>query len=561
MSKRVILTISSGSFESGFSASLRIREDNNPPKESQYEGELAPAPDIPNLFSQWQQAFSNKTEKTRIKPLANNSSISYSCKRTSNNLKQYFNTWLNSPASWLKIRDGLYKNLNPKDEIRFIIQTKNEILQKLPWHLWDFFNDYRQAEVAIASNSYETVEKPLSIRKKPRILAILGDDSKGINVNADREYLDSLQKLNTETVFCVKPQYREFERLIWDENGWNILFFAGHSSTEEGIGRISINENESIEITDLKYALQRAISQGLQIAIFNSCDGLGIANSLVELNIPQIIVMRYPVPNQVAQEFLLNFLQAFTGGKSLYASVREAREKLQGLEVEIPCASWIPILYQNPAVVPLTWRELGGISSQGENNLASERGIDYTHLRNLLLAGNWKEADSQTCKIMLEISQREKKGWLDDESILNLPCQDLRTINALWLKYSNGRFGFSVQKQIWQDINESSLVAFGDRVGWRVDGNWLIDYHSDFNFSLDAPVGHLPCFATWCDGWIWGEMWQKELGSSGRLTEVFLTTAFNYTSFLVTDWSSPFLESARRKSISALVSKLESCQL
>ena len=560
MSKRVILTISSGSFESGFSCSLRIREDNNPQQESQYEGELASAPDIPKLFSEWQKAFFNKMgyDKPRIKRSANNSSVSYSCKRTSDNVKQYLNTWLNSGA-WLKIRDGLYKNLNPQDKIRFIIQTKNDILQKLPWHLWDFFNDYRQAEVAIASNTYETVVSDSS-RKKVRILSILGNN-KDIDIDADREYLDSLQKLNAETVFRVRPQYREFERLVWDENGWDILFFAGHSRTEDRIGRIAINENESIEIADLKYALRRAISQGLQIAIFNSCDGLGIANSLVELNIPQIIVMRYPVPNKVAQEFLRNFLQAFTAGKSLYTSVREARERLQGLEAEIPCASWIPIIYQNPAVVPRTWRELGGISSQGENNLASERGIDYTHLRNLLLAGNWQQADRQTCKIMLEISQREAKGWLDNESILDLPCQDVRTINALWLKYSNGRFGFSVQKQIWQDINESSLVAFGDRVGWRVNGNWLIDYHSDFNFSLDASAGHLPCFATWCDGWIWGEMWRQEFGSTGRLAEVFSATAFNLTSFLVTDWSSPFLEQSRRKSISALVSKLEGCQL
>ena len=560
MSKRVILTISSGNFENGFSCSLRIREDNNPQQESQYEGELASAPDLPNLFSEWQKAFFNKTSyDTRIKFSANNS-ISYSCKRTSDSLKRYLNTWLNSGASWLRIRDGLYKNLNPRDEIRFIIQTKNDILQKLPWHLWDFFNDYRQAEIAIASGTYETVEVSDSSRKKVRILSILGDN-KNIDVSADREYLDSLHRLNAETVFRVRPQYREFERLVWDENGWDILFFAGHSRTKDNIGRISINENDTIEIAHLQYALRRAISQGLQIAIFNSCDGLGIANSLVELNIPQIIVMRYPVPNKVAQEFLRNFLQAFTGGKSLYASVREAREKLQGLETEIPCASWIPIVYQNPAVVPHTWRELGGISSQGENNLASERGIDYTHLRSLLLAGNWKEADRQTYKIMLQISQREEKGWLDNDSILDLPCQDVRTIDALWLKYSNGRFGFSVQKQIWQEINESTLVAFGARVGWRVNGNWLIDYHSDFNFSLDAPAGHLPCFATWCDGWIWGEMWQQEFGSAGRLTEVFLTTAFNYTSFIVTDWNSALLEKSRRNSISALVSKLESCQL
>jgi hypothetical protein len=28
---------------------------------------------------------------------------------------------------------------------------------------------------------------------------------------------------------------------------------------------------------------------------------------------------------------------------------------MQGLEDEFPCASWLPVIYQNPAAVPLTW--------------------------------------------------------------------------------------------------------------------------------------------------------------------------------------------------------------
>ena len=556
MSKRVILTISSGSFESGFSCSLRIREDNNPQQESQYEGELASAPNMPNLFSEWQKAFFNKMDyDTRIKFTANNS-ISYSCKRTSDNLKQYLNTWLNSGASWLKIRDGLYKNLNPQDEIRFIIQTR--ILQKLPWHLWDFFNDYRQAEIAIASGTYETVVSDSS-RKKVRILSILGDN-KNIDVNADREYLDSLQKLNAETVFRVRPQYREFERLVWDENGWDILFFAGHSRTEDNIGRIAINENESIEIADLKYALRRAISQGLQIAIFNSCDGLGIANSLVELNIPQIIVMRYPVPNKVAQEFLRNFLQAFTAGKSLYTSVREAREKLQGLEAEIPCASWIPIIYQNPVTIPKTWRELGGwYSLATENFLLDRKSPDYRELRELLLAGNWREADLKTKTIILKVSDREHEGWLDIRAINTFPSQDLRLLDHLWLKYSNGHFGFSVQKQIWLQVAHNTL-AFGNFVGWRGDRTWFL-YYSDFQFSLNAPQGHLPSWGKWCSGWrIWGEMWSQEFGSIGKLMEWVCLPGHYVSSSILSDtqWSNVIKEEEYKKeSAIALFAKLD----
>jgi CHASE2 domain-containing sensor protein len=83
-----------------------------------------------------------------------------------------------------------------------------------------------------------------------------------------------------------------------------------------------------------------------------------LARDLTGLKIPQIVVMREPVPDRVSQEFLKYFLEAFSSGESFYLSVREARERLQGLEDRFPCATWLPIIFQHPAVVPPTWREL-----------------------------------------------------------------------------------------------------------------------------------------------------------------------------------------------------------
>ena len=70
--------------------------------------------------------------------------------------------------------------------------------------------------------------------------------------------------------------------------------------------------------------------------------------------------MRLPVPDRVAQEFLKRFLDTFAAGESLHTSVRQARESLQGLEGEFPAASWLPIVFQNPAVPSLTWQGLQG---------------------------------------------------------------------------------------------------------------------------------------------------------------------------------------------------------
>ncbi|PMB01494.1 hypothetical protein CEN45_02685 [Fischerella thermalis CCMEE 5198] len=80
------------------------------------------------------------------------------------------------------------------------------------------------------------------------------------------------------------------------------------------------------------------------------------------------------------------------------------------------------------------------------------------------------------------------------EHIKEFPCQDLRTIDALWTKYSQGHFGFSMQKHIWlelgAEIDKYTECLLGDRVGWRIKQEWL--KYSDLNFSLNAPQGHLP---------------------------------------------------------------------
>jgi len=127
------------------------------------------------------------------------------------------------------------------------------------------------------------------------------------------------------------------------------------------------------------------------------------------------------------------------------------------------------------------------------NDLSSETGVDYRQLRDFLKAGQWKEADQETLAVMLEATGREEEGWLSTECIENFPCTDLRTIDQLWVKYSGGRFGFSVQKRIWESVGED-YQEFGARVGWRKamfwNNSWL--YYNELTFSTNAPQGHLP---------------------------------------------------------------------
>jgi len=132
-------------------------------------------------------------------------------------------------------------------------------------------------------------------------------------------------------------------------------------------------------------------------------------------------------------------------------------------------------------------------------NLISAKGVDYRQLNRLLASGEWKEADEETENKMLEVAGRTEDGWLRMEDIDRFPCADLRTIDQLWVQYSNGRFGFSVQKRIYESLGGTTKYdqkiweAFGDRVGWRVNNRWL--YYNELKFYTQAPRGHLP--------WVW----------------------------------------------------------
>ena len=167
---------------------------------------------------------------------------------------------------------------------------------------------------------------------------------------------------------------------------------------------------------------------------------------------------------------------------------------LQGMELEP----------ENRTPTVLKFRENLGLVINGNNQeiqLKSSCGMDYRKLRDYLAQEKWKEADEETKRVMFAVAKREKEGWLDDEHIDNFPCEDLRTIDQLWVKYSDGRFSFSVQKRIYQGFggtrgyNSDIWKKFGDKVGWRKGGDWL--YYIDITFDKKAPEGHLPCLALW----------------------------------------------------------------
>ncbi len=96
---------------------------------------------------------------------------------------------------------------------------------------------------------------------------------------------------------------------------------------------------------------------------------------------------------------------------------------------------------------------------------------------------------------------RQVEDYLGFEDAQNFPCADLRTIDQLWVKYSDGRFGFSVQKQIYVETGnllngeyqEKSFLRFCEWVGWDVSPT---GYNTNVLFKNSSLNGHFP-FRGW----------------------------------------------------------------
>lgn len=336
---------------------------------------LPPAPQVAENYDQWHSVYRCLDLDLRLEADAGQvTNVAYTqlisnCYHSTQVLKQSLNEWYRSD-SFSRIREKLLEVLNWDQEIVIQVRTHNEVLWKLPWHLFfdQFLERYRLAEIVLSVPEYEQVRTSVPATDKVRILAILGN-STGINVEADRALLESLPQ--AEVKFLVEPRREALNEQLWEQN-WNILFFAGHSSSRGGTGTIYINADEALTVAEVRYALRESVARGLKLAIFNSCDGLGLAKELSSLNIPQLIIMREPVPDLVAQTFLKFFLNAFSNGKSLYLSVREARERLESLENRFPGASWLPVIFQNSTQALMDWQELRLSTPQRSHPIAPQ---------------------------------------------------------------------------------------------------------------------------------------------------------------------------------------------
>jgi WD40 repeat protein len=376
--KKLLVLNLDGSFETGFDVKWEIGPDGQRPSAKDISRLALPAcPKIVQVYKEWENTY-RSLGGNRIEPNPNQiTNVNYTdllstCQRNADNLELVINQWFDSSPLSRIIYQDLLKN--HEDEYRIIICSDDPLVRHIPWLLWKGWGKFPHLEISLGS-AY-TKRRDRIYQQQVRILVILGD-TEGIDIEKDRQILEGYRQKGAHVEFLVQPGISELRRQLSDPRGWDIISFSGHSKTELGNkGRIYLNKTDSLTMAQLQVELAIAIEKGLQLAIFNSCDGLGIAAELEILSIPQVIIMRQPVPDRVAQNFLKYFLAEFTSGKSLYQAVSIARQKLEKLKLDFPCASWLPVIIQNPLEIPPTWQSLGSIPPCPYRSLAAFRAED-----------------------------------------------------------------------------------------------------------------------------------------------------------------------------------------
>lgn len=134
-------------------------------------------------------------------------------------------------------------------------------------------------------------------------------------------------------------------------------------------------------------------------------------------------------------------------------------------------------------------------------------------LEDLLKLKNWKEANKETRVILVELFNNiylvnEEYDYLFiPEDFLNFSCEYVNKIDNIWITYSNGKYGFSVQKNIYlnaggklnylsgehkKELDSNAGEKFLSNIGWSFSTPDSIK----FNDYANAPEGHLPYWYT-----------------------------------------------------------------
>ncbi|WP_310483490.1 hypothetical protein [Chamaesiphon sp. VAR_48_metabat_403] len=364
--KEIILRLGSGSLDVGFpSVNVELRN-------GKYTWEAATsllaAPNLKNVYGEWQflyQASLRRGGQRGVK-FAAATPTHFSIQdiyQITHKLTTALNDWLNQGDFYTKIQAQLRTDLNADDRISIAIITDDLLLWQLPWHRWDFFTAYDRCVEFFSKPQFKTnSHRKIQPNGRVDILAIWGNAPE-LDLAKD---LAALKQPRAHVRSCQPRSALEISNRLAQQE-IDILFFGGHGETIEldldgssqTLGTIYLDRNTPISIDKIKTDLKQAVDRGLQIAIFNCCSGLGLAQELTDLNIPYLIVMRSQIPDLLAQQFCRDLLESYSKGNLFTTAFQYARARLKpGSDRSDEFESWLPMLFHNPNSDRVVWQYL-----------------------------------------------------------------------------------------------------------------------------------------------------------------------------------------------------------
>lgn len=346
-------------------------------------------------------------------------------------------------------------SLESANGVDLLITCDPIALGRLPWEAWELGAEFG------ASGLVRIARLPVNVRAasvrppkrgKANVLVVLGDDT-GLSFTDELEAIAALKSLANIHVIGWQPgaQVNTLKqticKTIQSSNGWDMLLFFGHSNEASAVGgQIAIAPNATLSLRELEPALQRAKANGLQFALFNSCKGLDIADSLINLGLNQVVVMREPIHNRVAQVFLIQFLQSLSLFDDVHTALHKASQSLRSdSNLTYPSAHLVPSLFRHKeaelfrlhahgwravleASQPKTrWQKIAAFSIAALSLIAP--------VNNSLIAGRlWVQALYRDSTIQVPSEPPPViLIQIDQDSLRDLPSVDVNSIDRTYL--------------------------------------------------------------------------------------------------------------------------------
>ncbi|MDY6939315.1 MAG: GUN4 domain-containing protein [Cyanobacteriota bacterium] len=333
----------------------------------------------------------------------------------------------------------------------------------------------------------------------------------------------------------------------------HIFHFIGHGRLQDenhqDIGQIAfVDDVGNARWVDADYFSSLFARYCRGIVVLQACEGgalsesqafVGLASRVVQQNVPVVVAMQYEVSNSTASQFTCRFYKELAEGKPVDIAAQEGRYEIvlgsKGYEqrdfatpvifMQVPDGNLFQwkegegaVQLTTPWIIALiiilslffiiirnllVEREPLHLEETPTEDINTDFSTGLTDIERALKQRAWESADSKTSALMLKIGDIDNNGKLykdyisESKEINDFPCEYLQKINELWVHHSNGKFGFSVQKEIYlslgaenQNLQEIWNTFIEKGVGWHSGEKWLPFHESVFKDS--APKGHLP---------------------------------------------------------------------